>query len=711
MIGGLDQPIASMEPAMTSIRALVPLVILVPLAACALSQQPPASTPTAPSPVRGAGRLTPKEIADSVLGTMDRTADPCQDFYRYACGTWLDTTKLPPDRPRWGRGFTEIAERNIEILREILEEAGRDPEGNPDRARIGSFYAACMDASTVESRGLEPLRSMLAEIARVVDVQTLMAVAGAMHQVEVRVLFMPDFDADFKDPNINIAHFLQGGLGLPDRDYYLKDEERSRDLRAQYQAHVGRMLVLLGEPPEDAARHAEQIVRFETQLAEVSLPRAETRDPERIYHKIDLAGLKETAPELPWDTFLTATGYPSVTSINVSVPAFFAGMARSAAQASPEVLQAYLRWHLLHATANQLPQAFVDENFAFFGKTLSGQKEIQPRFKRCVAATDGALGEILGRAFVERQFAGESKEIALGMIQGIEASFEGSLPGLAWMDEATRGRAAEKRKAIANKIGYPDAWRDYSSLAVRPGDYFGNTLAARAFEFRRKADQVGKPVDRREWGMTPPTVNAYYNPLLNEMVFPAGIMQRPFFHRDFPPAMNFGGIGMGMGHELTHGFDDQGRKFDGTGKLREWWEPAVIAKFEERARCIEDLYATYEIEPGLSVNGKLTLGENIADLGGVKAAYRAYKAWSRREGETPPVVEGITSDQLFFVAYAQTWCSLQTPEIERVLATVDPHSPPRFRVQGALSNLPEFAQAFQCQAGSPMNPAKKCEVW
>ncbi len=672
---------------------------------------PVASGSATDKPAIAAERLTPKQVAESVRATMDTTVDPCQDFYLYACGGWLKTTQLPPDRPRWGRGFSEIDERNLAVLREILEEARKESGPDAARARIGDFFGACMDEAVVEKLGAAPMKPLLQEIGDVKDAGSLMAMAGKLHALGMGAVFQLVVAPDFKDPNIDIAHFFQGGLGLPDRDYYLKEDDQSKELRNAYEGHVARMLALLGESQEESAGHAGRILAFESELAKVSMPRDEARNLEKIYHKIDIAGLKSLTPGLPWERYLAATGYPGIVHINAAVPDFFKGVEKLAGETQPETLQAYLRWQLVHNAAPVLSKAFVDENFAFFGAMLSGQKEIEPRWKRCVNATDAALGEALGQAFVDRTFAGDSKDKALVMIRGIEAAFESGLPRLAWMDDPTRQRAAGKMKAISNKIGYPDQWRDYSSMIVVPGDYFGNTMAAQRFEFRRNAGKIGKAVDRKEWGMTPPTVNAYYNPLVNEMVFPAGIMQRPFFHRDFPAPMNFGGIGMVMGHELTHGFDDQGRKFDGSGQMTEWWEPAVVQKFEEQAQCVDDLYDSYEVQPGLHLNGKLTLGENIADLGGIKEAYSAYREWVKQHGEPPAAVEGLSNDQLFFVGFAQTWCTLSSPEMERMMVTVDTHSASRFRVKGPLSNLPEFSQAFSCKEGTPMRPAKSCVVW
>jgi putative endopeptidase len=664
----------------------------------------------ASSPPTGAS-LTPEQVAASVKAAMDPKADPCQDFYQYACGGWLAATPLPADQPRWGRGFSEIEERNREVLRRILEEAARNSGGDPDRERMGNFYTACMDEAAVEKAGADPLKPMLEKIATVKDPASLMAVVGTMHGSQVPSLFSGRVRADFKNPDIYISYLSQGGLGLPDRDYYLKDDARSKELRKDYTAHVEKMLTLLGESAKKSRSHAKKILEFEAELARAALPRAELRDPEKTYHKIDIGGLKKLTPDLPWDAYLGSLGYPGIKDISVAVPPFMEKIAALARTTDADTLQAYLRWHLVNDAAPRLSKAFVDESFSFFGQKLSGQKENEARWKRCVDATDNAVGEILGRSFVEKQFAGDSKALALEMIQGIESAFASNLPGLSWMDDATRARALDKVHALANKIGYPDAWRDYSSLTITKGDYFGDTLAARRFDARRDLERIGKPVDKKEWQMTPPTVNAYYNGSANEMVFPAGIMQSPFFHRDFPAPMNYGGIGLVMGHELTHGFDDRGRKFDPQGRLEEWWDPSASKKFEERTACVVDLYEGYEVQPGVHLNGKLTLGENIADLGGVKESYRAYHDWLEKHPEPQATVAGLTGDQLFFVGFAQTWCTVTSPEFERLRATTDSHSAPRFRVQGPLSNFPAFARAFQCAEGTPMNPRNRCEVW
>jgi predicted metalloendopeptidase len=664
----------------------------------------------AESPAAAGGQTQP-QLAAEVLSAMDPSADPCQDFYRYACGAWLEKTELPADRSRWTRSFSVIDERNREIVRDLLQEAGQNPAGDADRTRIGNYYSSCMNQAAIEQAGTAPLQPLLEQIAKVDGPVALMALSGKLQRQGIGALFGFGVLPDFKRPDLNIAFFVQGGLGMPDRDYYVSEDPKKRELLQAYEKHVARMLGLLGESEPQAARHAAQVVAFETELAKASRPREEMRIPEKLYNKIDISGLQQLTPALDWNRFLIGTGYPDIVEINVATPEFFEALERQTTTADPELLQAYLRWQLAHASADLLPAEFVSANFEFYGRTLSGQQEIEPRWKRCVDATELALGEAIGKLYVAREFAGPSKQIALDMIHDLENSFAANLPQLSWMDDKTRERALEKKNALGNKIGYPEEWRDYSSVQIGPDNYFQNAMAAFEFEFKRQADKIGKPVDRTEWGMTPQTVNAYYSPLLNEIVFPAGILQPPFFHKDFPAAMNYGAIGTVMGHELTHGFDDQGRKFDPKGELREWWEPAASEKFEANADCVRQQYSQYEIEPGVQVNGKLTAGENIADIGGLKQSYVAYKEWEKRHGGPGPSVGALTADQLFFVAHGQVWCSLITPEQARLRITTDPHSPGQFRVIGPISNHPAFGAAFSCPAGSPMNPPTKCIVW
>jgi endothelin-converting enzyme/putative endopeptidase len=654
-------------------------------------------------------RMTAEEVIASVTAAMDPSVEPCEDFYRYACGGWLAAEEIPADRSRWGRGFSLIGEENLAVQRQILEEAAANPSGDPDTARLGYYFATCMDTAKIDAAGVTPLEPALASVEEVNDVESFMAEIGKLYRIGVEPLFSVQIYPDLKNPDLNIIHLGQGGLSLPDRDYYLAED--NKELVEGLRAHIVRMFMMLGKNEEEAKKSADAIVALETALAEISKPRVELRDPEKNYHKIDITGLKELTPQLPWDALLAETGHPDIVDINVSTPEFFEGLEAVIEKTPPETLRAYLRWNVVDQSTSLLTEEIAQANHDFFGKQLAGRKELSERWKRCVRATDGAMGELLGEAFVERRFPGDSKEIAVDMIRKIERALESALPELAWMDAETQGRAVDKMHAISNKIGYPDTWRDYSSLEIGSDSYYANAIAAREFEFHRQMSKIGNAVDRGEWFMSPPMVNAYYNPLFNEIVFPAGIMQPPFFHRDFPAAMNFGGIGMVMGHELTHGFDDTGRKFDPKGRMVEWWEPEVAEKFERAAECIEAQYDGYEIAEGLKLNGKLTLGENIADNGGIKEAYRAYQAWLAENGGNEGFMDDFTDEQLFFIGFAQTWCTLATPEIEQMLATVDTHSHPRYRVNGPVSNFPEFARAFECAEGTPMNPVDKCEVW
>ena len=658
-----------------------------------------------------ADSLSPEEVAATVTAAMDTSVDPCQDFYRYSCGGWLDSTERPADESRWARSFSVINEENRQIVRTILEEAGENPGEDPNRQRIGYYYGSCMDEAAVEERGASPLHPVLEMVAAVDDAESFLATTGRFHRWGIGAVFGGAVFPDFQDPDLNISWFFQGGLGMPDRDYYVSEDETKQQQLAEYVDFMAKMFGLLGDDEATAAANANTVLDFETELAKVSRPRQEMRDFERLYNKIDLSGLQELTPSLPWSAYFTAVGYPDVVDISVTVPEFFERVESLVAESEPAVLQAYLRWHVARNLADYLSSDFVNADFEFYGKVMRGQEEIQPRWKRCVEDASGTLGEAIGMQYVERKFAGSSKEVALEMIGDIEHAFEANLPQLAWMDDATRGRAKDKVATLQNKIGYPDEWRDYSAMNLVADDYFANALAGIEFDFDYEAKKIGNPVDRKEWGMSPQMVNAYYNPLWNEIVFPAGILQPPFFHRDHPPAMNYGGIGGVIGHELTHGFDDQGRKFSPTGKMEEWWEPEVAERFVAQAQCVDDYYSNYEVAPGAKVNGKLTLGENIADIGGIKEAYTAYKQWEERHPGTAPAVDGLTNDQLFFVAWAQDWCTLATEEVERQLVTVDPHSPSKFRVLGPMSQNPVFAQAFQCEPGTPMNPENQCVVW
>lgn len=655
----------------------------------------------------GPARPDPKNavVPPEVVQHMDRASDPCGDFYRFACGGWIDATALPADQPRFGR-FHELAERNTLALRGILEEAATKPDD-----KMGAFWRACMDEPAIEARGLEALAPTFAEIQRVTDAASLLTVVGKLHSGEVRVLFDLSVEPDYADPSTNLAFLGQSGLGLPDREMYIGEDPAYVPIRNGYLAHMTRIFELAGDSLDAARTTAEAVVAFERQLAELSLPRTQMREPESRYHRMDRKALA-TAVALPWDKYFTAIGRAETAAVSLSPPAFFEGLQSVIAKAPPQTLRAYLRWHVLHTAAPHLPQAFAQENHAFFGRTLRGQAELAPRWKRCVRDSEQAIGELVGQRFVASHFGSQSKDVALSMIREVERAFEAGLPTLDWMEPATRTAALGKMGKIVNKIGYPEPWRDYSGLSVGE-DHLANMIASAGYDFTRKVKEIDRPVDRNRWFMPPSTVNAYYNPNGNEMVFPAGILQPPFFDAAWPMAMNFGGIGMVMGHELTHGFDDEGRKFDGDGKLRLWWAPEVAARFEERAQCVVDLYSGFEVQPGVHLSGDLTLGENIADLGGIKQAHGAFLRWASENGVDPKseATPGVTHEQLFFVTFSQIWCTKSSPENDRLMALTDPHSHPRYRVNAPLANYDAFATAFACEAPDTMVSTQTCEVW
>ncbi|MCH9649983.1 MAG: M13 family metallopeptidase [Deltaproteobacteria bacterium] len=654
--------------------------------------------------------LSQAEIAESVASSLDLSADPCEDMYRYACGGWMDQAEIPGDQSRWVRSLSVMREENRQALREILEEPVGEGASETE-ALVGAYYGSCMNEEAIAAAGLAPLAPYQQAFSEVDSLESFMSQVGRLHGDGILAFFDPVTLLDFKNPDLYIAYYNQGGIGLPERDFYFRDDEKSREVLRAYESHIARMLVLAGRSEGEAAEAAEGILAFETKLAGLSRRPAEMRDFESLYNRVDLEGLEALVPNLDWKAYQAGTGRPGVIPISLTVPEFFEGLNELMPSADMNMLRAYLEFHLLNSIYDLLPDAFLAEHFDFFGRRLEGQQEMEVRWKRCASLTDQALGEAVGRLYVERHFPGDSKEKALGMIAEVEKALERSLPDLAWMDETTRQRAVEKMAAITNKIGYPDTWRDYSALELGPDTFFANGIAGLRFEAMRTLNQVGTQVDRGEWGMTPPTVNAYYNPTRNEIVFPAGILQPPIFHRDFPSAMNLGAMGAVVGHEVTHGFDDAGRKFNSVGELKEWWEPEVAERFEERAQCVEKLYNTYEVQPGLNVNGKLTLGENIADLGGVKSSFGALQHTLGAASKEPSIVEGLNQEQLFFVSYAQVWCGLATPEADRLQVRSNTHSPMKFRVNGPLSNLPAFAEAFSCQEGSAMRRDPVCEVW
>lgn len=643
---------------------------------------------------------------------LDKSAAACTDFYQYANGGWLAANPIPPAYSNWGVANI-LDERNRDVLHEILEAAARNtkaPKGSSEQ-KVGDYYATCMDEAAIEAQGARPLNPEFERIAKIKDQQSLQAAIAHFHSLGLHVLFNSDSTQDFKNSAEVTFEIYQGGLGLPDRDYYTKTDDKSKTIRDQYLKHVAKMFELLGDDSARAGSEAQTVMALETKLAEASLTRVELRDPEKIYHRMTVAQMKDLGPVYDWAGYMQKLGVAQNTDVNVATPEFFKVMNQQLANTPLSDWQTYLRWHLINNTAAALSSNFVDEDFNFKGKTLQGSQENLPRWKRCVAQTDRVLGEALGEVYVKKAFPPAAKARALDMVRNLESALKTDIGSLSWMGEATRKQAIVKLEAFLNKIGYPDKWRDYSSLEVDRGPYVMNRFRANAFEKRRDLNKIGRPVDRTEWGMSPPTVNAYYNPQINEIVFPAGILQPPYFDADADDAYNYGGMGSVIGHEMTHGFDDQGRQFDSTGNLANWWTDADLKAFNQRAQCVIDQFNGFEVEKGLNQNGKLVVGESIADLGGLVVAYAAFQ--KATEGKPRQMIDGFSPEQRFFLGYARGWATNTRPEFARLLANVDPHPLPKFRVNGPLSNMPQFAAAFSCKAGDAMvRPEKdRCQIW
>jgi len=649
-----------------------------------------------------------KNPSDFSIANIDHAVSACDDFYRYACGIWLKNNPIPADRPEWGR-FDELAERNQAILREILDSASRrGTSGSPVDQKIGAFYQSCMNEKTVDEKGGAPLKPELDRVGAIHDLPSLTLEIGRLQRMGVDAIFSTGSGQDFKDSTKVIVQLDQGGLGLPERDYYFKTDKTSEDLRQKYVTHVTKMFQLLGQDPETAKASAAVVMKMETQLANASQDVTFRREPANEYHPMDRTQVVALAPALDWKSFLPEV-HADVQQFNVVAPDFFKGMEAMLGRLSYDDWKVYLTWHLVHSEARWLSAPFVDENFDFFARTLSGQKEQRPRWKRCVALTDTSLGEALGQAYVDRTFGVEGKERTLKMVRDIEDAMESDMKTIEWMTPETRQRAIEKLHAVANKIGYPDKWRDYSKVEVLPSDLIGNENRASEFEFDRQMAKIGQPVDKAEWQMTPATVNAYYDPQMNNINFPAGILQPPFYQVGLDDAVNYGAAGAVIGHELTHGFDDQGRQFDGSGNFTDWWTKEDAANYEQRSKCIEDEYGTFVADGDVKQNGKLTEGENIADNGGLHLAYMALE--KLLAGKKLSDVDGFSPQQRFFLGFAGVWCTNETPQVKRLQVSVDPHSLPEYRVNGTLFNMPEFAAAFSCKAGQAMVPKTRCRVW
>jgi putative endopeptidase len=659
---------------------------------------------------------TPAEVYVPIPGfdktSMDMAIDPCNDFYKFACGKFVANHPIPADQPDVDE-FYALYNVNTQSLNGILKKASAGgADRSPDEQKIGDYYKACMNTDAIEAKGLAPLQPLLDSIDGITSKDQMPPLVGELQRMGVNAFFGFGEQQDFKDATKQIAIVLQGGLGLPEKDYYLRTGAKDETIRQQYVAHVTKMLTLAGSSPEQALKDAKAIMSFETALAKASLSVTDMRDPENIYHLQPIATFEATMPGVDFGMFLDAMHSPRVGELNNATPAFFPVMVKEVDAADLKTLKAYMRYQLLTTSAGRLPKRFDAENFDFYGRILNGQPEQAPRWKRCSNSVNGALGEALGKVYVEQYFAGDSKAKMVQMVSDIEAAMGRDIDQIDWMSPATKVRAREKLHDVANKIGYPDKWRDYSKLEIKPDDALGNAQRADQFENDRQLAKIGKPVDHSEWGMTPPEVNAYYNSSMNDINFPAGILQPAFYDPKQDDAVNYGHIGAVIGHELTHGFDDEGKKFDGKGNLDDWWTAEDTKKFVERTDCVANEYGSFVAVDDVKVNGKLTLGENTADNGGLLLAYMAYMDRAKKEGvDLAAKKDGFTPLQHFYIGYAQNYCENSRPELIRTQVLTDPHSPDHFRVTGAIVNQPGFAAAFGCKKGSPMVPVNSCRVW
>ena len=677
-------------------RRLAPILLLL-VAPPARAEQPLASLPYTPG---------------LDVGAMDRSVDPCQDFYAYSCAGWQRANPVPPDRSSWGV-YDKVADENLQYLWGLLEEAARRPDArrSPLERQVGDYFAACMDEAAVDRAGAQPLAADLAAVDGLSGTSGLAGLLGRLHQrVEGNgLLFGFGSQQSFEDAEQVVAVVGAGGLGLPDRDQYLADDVPTRTLREGYQALIRRMLELSGWTAARSATGAAEVMRLETSLARASLDRVDRRNPKKVWHHATRQTLEAALPDFRWADYFEAVGTPAPAWLNLGEPAFAAEVQRLLAGEPLTTWKSYLRFHLTVAAAPYLGKAFREAHFAFYGAQLRGAKVMAPRWKRCVGWVDRDLGEALGQLFVARAFPPEAKRDAERMVQLVEAAMEVRLAGLGWMGPATRQAALQKLHAMRNKIGYPDRWRDYAALRVRRGDFAGNVARAAAFETARQLGKIGKPVDRGEWQMTPPTVNAYYDASMNDINFPAGVLLPPLWDPRIDLAPGYGNTGSTVGHELIHGFDDEGRQFDARGDLRDWWTAADAEAFETRAQCVVAQFGAYTAIDDIKINSRLTLGEDLADLAGTLLAWDAWR--KATEGQKLEPRDGLTPEQRFFVGFAQWDCANQRPEESRLRALTDAHSPSRWRINGVVANMPEFARAFACPAGSPMVSRRPCLVW
>ena len=651
---------------------------------------------------------SPRSASGLDAAAMNPSADPCVDFYQYACGNWVRNNPLPADRARYGR-FTELSEHNEKVLLDILQGAAVvSAKRSALDQKIGDAYAACTDTATIQRKGLAPVKPELDRINAMDSKEDVIGEIIRLHRAGVPVVFNFGARPDAKDSTRTIAAMGQGGLSMGDRDYYLKTDPKSVEIRSRFVAHVRKMFELAGDSAGAAASKAQDVLDFETILAKAAMDRVSLRDPNKTYHIVTRKQLADLAPDFPFDDYFKGVGAPAFETLNVGQPDFVKQIGMELPSQPIECWRAYFTYHYLRAHADQLPEAFENENFDFWSRYLTGAREQRPRNLRCVATVDRQLGDLLGQKYIELTFGPDAKAKITQLVDALEKAMGEDIRELPWMSEATKKAALEKLKAITNNVGAPQKWRDYGKLTIARDDFFGNAVRASEASYQQRIERIGKPADKTEWGMTPPTVNAFYNPQNNSINFPAGILQPPFFDPRRDMSLNYGGVGAVIGHEMTHGFDDQGRKFDGDGNLRDWWTPGDGAEFEKRAACVANEYSGFTAVDDVKLNGRLTLGENTADNGGLRVALMALEDTLKGKGET---MDGFTPEQRFFLGFAQIWCENTTPQSSRSRAMTDPHSPGQYRVNGTLQNMPEFQKALSCKTGQPMVSANACRVW